>query len=127
MRDEPVDSPYRTVQELAAAMKAKPGVFNYGSGGIGTAAHLSGGAFCKVLQMDAVHVPYRGSVEIVPGLLGGQIQFAFPIAGTALVGIAQGKVRALAVTSAGRMSQLPDVPSLKEALLNFKWVAGHEG
>ncbi|HMS78984.1 MAG TPA: tripartite tricarboxylate transporter substrate-binding protein [Burkholderiaceae bacterium] len=110
----PVDSPYRTVQELAAAMKAKPGVFNYGSGGIGTAAHLSGGAFCKVLQMDAVHVPYRGSVEIVPGLLGGQIQFAFPIAGTALVGIAQGKVRALAVTSAGRMSQLPDVPSLKE-------------
>jgi tripartite-type tricarboxylate transporter receptor subunit TctC len=111
----PADSPYRTVQDLVAEMRAKPGVFNYGSGGIGTAAHLAGGAFCKVLGLDAVHVPYRGSVEIVPGLIGGQIHFAFPIAGTALVGIKQGRVRALAVTTPERMPQLPDLPSLKEA------------
>jgi tripartite-type tricarboxylate transporter receptor subunit TctC len=110
----PTDSPYRTLQDLVAAIKAKPGVFNYGSGGIGTAAHLAGGAFCQVLGLDAVHVPYRGSVEIVPGLIGGQIQFAFPIAGTALVGIKQGRVRALAVTTPQRMPQLPDFPSLKE-------------
>jgi tripartite-type tricarboxylate transporter receptor subunit TctC len=109
------DSPYRTVQDLVAAIRAKPSAFNYGSGGIGTAAHLAGGAFCKVLELDAVHVPYRGSVEIVPGLLGGQIQFAFPIAGTALNGLSQGKVRVLAVTTPQRMRQLPDVPTLKEA------------
>lgn len=110
----PSDSPYRTVQDLVAAMRAKPGTFNYGSGGIGTAAHLASGAFCKVLGLDAVHVPFRGSVEIVPGLIGGQIQFACPIAGTAMVGVAQGKVRALAVTTAERIPQLPQVPSLKE-------------
>jgi len=110
----PLDSPYRTVQELVAAIRAKPSAFNYGSGGIGTAAHLAGGALCKVLELDAVHVPFRGSVEIVPGLIGGQVQFALPIAGTALNGIALGKVRPLAVTTPGRISQLPDVPSLKE-------------
>lgn len=110
----PMDSPHRTLQELVAAMRARPGTFNYGSGGIGTAAHLAGGALCKVLGLDAVHVPYRGSVEIVPGLVGGQVQFAFPIAGTALVGLGQGKVRALAVTTPERMPQLPDVPSLRE-------------
>ena len=108
------DSPYRSVQDLVAAIRAKPGAFNYGSGGIGTAAHLAGGAFCKELGLDAVHVPYRGSVEIVPGLMGGQIQFAFPIAGTALVGTAQGRVRALATTTPARIAQLPDAPSLKE-------------
>lgn len=110
----PADAPYRTVQELVAAIKAKPNAFNYGSGGVGTAAHLAGGAFAKVLDLDAVHVPFRGSVEIVPGLMGGQVQFAFPIAGTALNGMKLGKVRALAVTTPGRIPQLPDVPSLKE-------------
>ncbi len=110
----PADSPYRTVQDLVAAIKAKPNTFNYGSGGVGTAAHLAGGAFCKVLELDAVHVPFRGSVEIVPGLIGGQVQFALPIAGTALNGMKLGKVRALAVTNPGRIPQLPDVPSLKE-------------
>lgn len=110
----PADSPYRTVQDLVAAIRAKPNTFNYGSGGVGTAAHLAGGAFCKVLELDAVHVPFRGSVEIVPGLMGGQVQFALPIAGTALNGMKLGKVRALAVTTPARMPQLPDVPSLKE-------------
>ncbi|RPH44546.1 MAG: tripartite tricarboxylate transporter substrate binding protein [Burkholderiales bacterium] len=110
----PSDSPYRSVQELVAAIRAKPAAFNYGSGGVGTAAHLAGGAFCKVLGLDAVHVPFRGSVEIVPGLLGGQVQFAFPIAGTAIAGTRGGKVRALAVTTPQQMPQLPDAPSLKE-------------
>lgn len=110
----PADSPYRTVQELVAAIRAKPAAFNYGSGGVGTAAHLAGGAFCKELGLEAVHVPFRGSVEIVPGLLGGQVQFAFPIAGTAFAGLAQRKVRALATTTPGRLPQLPDMPSLKE-------------
>lgn len=111
----PTDAPYRSVQDLVAAMKARPGAFNYGSGGVGTAAHLAGGALCRVLGLDAVHVPYRGSVEIVPGMIGGQIQFALPIAGTALAGIRQGRVRPLAVSNAARIPQLPDMPTLREA------------
>jgi tripartite-type tricarboxylate transporter receptor subunit TctC len=109
-----VDSPYRSAQDLVAAIKARPSAFNYGSGGVGTAAHLAGGALCKVVGLDAVHVPFRGSVEIVPGMLGGQVQFALPIAGTAMTGIQQGKVRPLAVSTPQRMRQLPDVPTLRE-------------
>jgi tripartite-type tricarboxylate transporter receptor subunit TctC len=110
----PADAPYRSAKELAAAVKAKPSAFNYGSGGVGTAAHLAGGTFCRLLELDAVHVPFRGSVDIVPGLLGGQVQFAFPISSTAMPAIAQGKVRPLAVTTARRIGPLPEVPTLKE-------------
>lgn len=110
----PADAPWRTAKELVAAIRARPGAFNYGSGGVGTAAHLAGGTFCKVLELDAMHVPYRGSVEIVPGMLGGQVQFAFPIASTGMAPIRQGKVRPLAVTLPNRMHQLPEVPTLKE-------------
>ena len=109
-----VDAPYRSAQDLVAAIRARPSAFNYGSGGVGTAAHLAGGAFCKVVGLDAVHVPFRGSVEIVPGMLGGQVQFALPIAGTAMTGIQQGKVRPLAVSTPQRMRQLPEVPTLRE-------------
>ena len=65
-------------------------------------------------KIDVVHVPYKGSVEIVPSIIQGATQFAFPIASTAIPQIQGGKVRALAVTSAQRMSALPDVPTLVE-------------
>ncbi len=110
----PADLPARDVRGLEAMFRAQPGKLNYGSGGIGTPAHLAAAALLKTTGTDAVHVPYKGSVDIVPALLAGQIQFAFPIAGTALPQIRTGKVRALAVTSATRMPQLPDVPTLKE-------------
>lgn len=108
------DSPIRTAKDLEAAIRARPGKLNYGSGGIGTAAHIAGSTFANVLKLDAVHVPYRGSVELMPALLGGQIQFAFPIAGTAVPQVKGGKARALAVTGARRLSSLPDVPTMKE-------------
>lgn len=111
----PADFPARDVKALEAMLRTQPGKFNYGSGGIGTPAHLAAAALLKITGTDAVHVPYKGSVDIVPALLANQIQFAFPIAGTALPQIRTGKVRALAVTSATRMPQLPDVPTLKEA------------
>jgi tripartite-type tricarboxylate transporter receptor subunit TctC len=65
-------------------------------------------------KIDAVHVPYKGSVEIVPSIISGATQFAFPIASTAIPQIKAGKVRALAVTSAQRVPGLPDVPTLVE-------------
>ncbi|MGE0797783.1 MAG: Bug family tripartite tricarboxylate transporter substrate binding protein [Lautropia sp.] len=110
----PKDAPYRSAQDLVDAIRSRPGALNYGSGGIGTAAHLAGATFCSVLGLQAVHVPYRGSVELVPALQGGQIQFALPISGTAMVGIAQDKVRPLATSTTRRMRQLPEIPTLAE-------------
>lgn len=110
----PADSPVKSVKDLEALIRSKPGQLNYGSGGIGTAAHIAGASFAGVLKLNAVHVPYRGSVELGPALLANQVQFAFPIAGTAVPLVKSGKMRALAVTGAKRMSSLPDVPTLKE-------------
>ena len=110
----PVSSPIKSVKELEVLIRSKPGELNFGSGGIGTSAHIAGATFVSVLKLNAVHVPYRGSVELVPALLSNQIQFAFPVSGTAVPYVIGGKVRALAVTGAKRMSSLPDVPTLKE-------------
>lgn len=110
-----VKAPWRTVGELADAIRKAPGKFNYASGGIGSAAHLSAAAFCTQLDLDAVHVPYKGSVEIVPAVLAGDAQFGFPTSSTALPLVESGKVRALAVTSGRRMTSLPSVPTLREA------------
>ena len=110
------DAPYRTVGELVAAARRAPGTLNYASGGIGSAAHIAGAAFASTTGVDALHIPYKGSVDIVPALIKGDTQFAFPVAGTAVPQINNGKVRALAVTSAARNAMLPQVPTLNEAL-----------
>lgn len=120
------DSPFRDAKGLVEAMRREPGKLNYGSGGIGSAAHLAGAALLTTTGTSAVHVPYKGSVEIVPSILSGQTQFGFPVASTAVPLLRQGKVRALAVTSPTRLPQLPDVPTLKEvfqtdALVHESW------
>ena len=101
-------SPYKTVEDLVAAAKKEPGKLNYASGGVGSAAHLCAAAMVLQANIDVVHVPYKGSVEIVPSIISGATQFAFPIASTAIPQIQGGKVRALAVTSAQRMPALPE-------------------
>lgn len=110
------DAPWKTVQELVAAIGAKPATLNYASGGIGSAAHLIGAALEQAMQVQAVHVPYKGSVEIIPSILQGATQFAFPIASTAMPYVLDGRVRALATSGAQRLAQLPQVPTLREAL-----------
>lgn len=112
------DSPFKTVEDLVTAARKNPGKFNYASGGVGSAAHLAGAAMVLQAQIDAVHVPYKGSVEIIPSILSGSTQFAFPIASTAVPQVKAGKVRALAVTSAQRMPGFPDLPLLAEVFKN---------
>jgi len=108
------DSPFRSVDDLVSAARRQPGKFNYASGGVGSAAHLCAAAMVLQAKLDVVHVPYKGSVEIVPSIITGATQFAFPIASTAIPQIHAGKVRPLAVSSAQRMQALPDVPTLVE-------------
>jgi tripartite-type tricarboxylate transporter receptor subunit TctC len=108
------ESAYKTVEDVVAAARKAPGKLNYASGGVGSAAHLCGAAMVLQAKIDVEHVPYKGSVEIVPSIISGATQFAFPIASTAIPQIRAGKVRALAVTSAQRMPGLPDVPTLVE-------------
>jgi tripartite-type tricarboxylate transporter receptor subunit TctC len=107
-------SPYKTVEDIVAAAKQAPGKLNYASGGVGSAAHLCAAAMVLQANIDVVHVPYKGSVEIVPSILSDATQFAIPIASTALPLVQAGQVRALAVTSARRMPSLPDIPTLAE-------------
>jgi tripartite-type tricarboxylate transporter receptor subunit TctC len=108
-------SPYRTVQDLVAAARKQPGKLNYASGGVGSAAHLTAAAMALHAGIDVVHIPYKGSVEIVPSIVSGATQFGFPIASTAIPQINGGRVRPLGVTSAARMPALPEVPTLNEA------------
>lgn len=110
------DSPYRSVDDLVAAARKNPGKLNYASGGIGSAAHLCAAALTLHTGIDVLHVPYKGSVEIIPALLSRSVHFAFPIASTAVPHVQSGKVRALAVTSAKRLATLPQVPTLRELL-----------
>ena len=113
-----VESPYRTAEELAAGVKAAAGAMNYGSGGIGTSAHLAAATFVSLYGLQATHVPLKGSVEIAPSLWRDETQFACPIAGTAVPLVKSGRLRALAVTSRQRLAQLPDVPTLHEVTRN---------
>lgn len=112
------ESPYRNVEELVAAARKSAAGMNYGSGGIGTSAHLAGATFGTLHKLNVTHVPLKGSVEIASSLLRGDTQFAFPVAGTGVPHVKGGKLRALAVTSRQRLAQLPDVPTLHEIMNN---------
>ena len=112
------DSPYKSVDELVSALRKSAGGMNYGSGGIGTSAHLAGATFLTLNNLSATHVPLKGSVEIAASLLRGDTQFAFPVAGTGVPQVKGGKLRALAVTSRQRLAQLPEVPTLNELMNN---------
>ncbi|MES2909927.1 MAG: tripartite tricarboxylate transporter substrate binding protein [Pseudomonadota bacterium] len=114
----PANSPYRKVEELLAAVKANPGKMNYGSGGIGSGAHFGGATLMSLSGGKATHIPLKGSVEIPLSLLRGDTDFAFAIAGTVIPQVKAGKLRALAVTSATPLKELPGVPTLNEVMKN---------
>ena len=110
------DSPVRSIDDLIARAKAKPGGLAFASGGSGSLAHLCGEMFKAGAAIDALHTPYKSAPDILNSLLSKQTDYAFPVFATALTHIKAGKFRALAVTSLKRMAQLPEAPTLLEAM-----------
>ena len=106
--------PAKSVRELIALAKAKPGALNFGSAGNGTSQHLSAELFKVLASVDMVHVPYKGTAPALADLLAGQVQLAFDNIPALLPHIQSGKLRALAVTSAARSQALPDLPTVAE-------------
>jgi tripartite-type tricarboxylate transporter receptor subunit TctC len=107
--------PFKNVKELIAYGKAHPGQLNFGSSGNGTSIHLSGELFKTMANVDMQHVPYKGSAPAMTDLLGNQIAIMFDNMPSAIQHVRSGKLRALAVTTAKRSPELPDVPTIAEA------------
>jgi tripartite-type tricarboxylate transporter receptor subunit TctC len=107
--------PARSVGELIAQIKANPGKFNYGSSGYGNATHLVAEWFKAKTGTDIVHVPYKGLSDTVTGLLGHQVIMGFGAIEGALSLVADGRLRALAVTSPKRSPLVPDLPTMIES------------
>jgi len=107
--------PVNSVQELVAYAKATPGKVNFSSGGIGVLPHLIGEWFKSAASIDIIHVPYRGGGPSINDLLAGQVQMTFEGTSVLLPLIRSGKLRALATTSAKRISELPDLPTMAES------------
>jgi len=106
--------PVRTVPELIALAKAKPGQLNFGSGGKGTGAHLAAELLKSAAHLDIVHIPYKGIGLALVDLLGGQIQMMFSAMPSVMPHVQQQRLRALGVAAAKRSPALPDVPTIRE-------------
>jgi tripartite-type tricarboxylate transporter receptor subunit TctC len=109
------DVPAKTVQELVALAKSKPGQLNYASGGNGATNHLAGELFKRMTTTDIVHIPYRGNPLAVIDVLNGQVAMMFDFMITSLPHVKAGKLRPLAVTGYQRSPQVPDLPTVAEA------------
>lgn len=107
--------PIRSIAELIAAARARPGTINYGSAGTGATTHLSGELFRLMTGAEIVHVPYRGSGAALIDLQAGQIQMMFENLPGAIQHIREGRLRALAVTSPRRAEAMPELPTVEEA------------
>jgi tripartite-type tricarboxylate transporter receptor subunit TctC len=110
-----IGSPIKTVAELIAAAKAKPGQLNFGSAGTGTGTHLNLEKFKLMAGVDLSHIPYKGTPEVATDIIGGRIEGYFAPITAALPFVNGGKLRAVAVSTAKRSNQLPNVPTIAEA------------
>lgn len=119
----PADFPARTLQEFVALARAQPGRLNMGSGGSGGVPHLAFETWKRAAGVDIVHVPYRGSAPALQDLMGGRVQLM--VDGYSLMRGAHegGRLRVLAITSATRHPQLPDVPTIEETGLPWRFAS----
>jgi tripartite-type tricarboxylate transporter receptor subunit TctC len=108
-------SPFRSIADIVAAARARPGAITYGSTGVGGGNHLAGELLALSTGTQLTHVPYKGSAAALADLLGGQLSMMFDTVITSVPQIRAGKLRAFAVSSAKRASSLPEVPTMQEA------------
>ena len=111
----PAASPFKSVADVIAALKAKPDSISFASSGNGSSDHLTAALFWQQTGTQGLHVPYKGGGPVMTDLLGGQVQASFQNLNAVVEQVKAGKLRALAITSAKRSPLLPDVPTLAEA------------
>jgi tripartite-type tricarboxylate transporter receptor subunit TctC len=107
--------PVRTVKDLVALAKAKPGSVNYASSGSGSAGHLAGELFKRVAHIDMVHIPYKGAAPALTDVVAGQAQLYFTSPISAQPFVKGGRLRMVAVTSLARSPAMPDIPTVAES------------
>jgi tripartite-type tricarboxylate transporter receptor subunit TctC len=117
--------PVRSLAEFVAYARANPGKLNYGSAGNGTLQHVAAEMLMRAARIEVIHVPYKGSQQVLVDLLGGQIDFTFDLGG-AIPHIRTDKVRLLAVPGSTRSPIFPDTPTMAEAGTNvdIQWLSG---
>ncbi len=129
----PMASPYKSVKDIVAAAKAKPGKLSYASGGIGGSHHLSGALFEHEAGIDLIHAPYKSGAAGATDLIGGQVDMMFMQMYEALPMMQGGKLRGLAITSGKRSPLQTDIPTMGEAgyagveVLNWQGLIGPKG
>ncbi|MBH1965103.1 MAG: tripartite tricarboxylate transporter substrate binding protein [Comamonadaceae bacterium] len=111
----PANSPFKTVQELISFAKANPGKLNFASSGVGASVHLSGEMFKYYAKVDMMHIPYKGSGNLMPDLISGNVSLAFPNLPTAVPLVKRGQLRALGITMNKRSAAAPDIPTIAES------------
>jgi tripartite-type tricarboxylate transporter receptor subunit TctC len=113
------DSPFKTLADMIAAAKAKPGSLSFAHAGTGTSTHLAGELLKSLAKIDINAIPYKGGAPAINDLLGGQIPMSFNNGPESVGQLAAGTLRALAVTTASRASFLPNVPSMSETIQGY--------
>lgn len=108
-------SPYKSVRDIVAAAKAKPGAMNFDSAGSGSSTHLSGEMFKIQAGIDIMHIPYKGTGEALTDVMAGRGDMMFAPTVSAMPFVKQGRLRALAVTTPKRAAALPDIPAVAES------------
>jgi tripartite-type tricarboxylate transporter receptor subunit TctC len=116
----PADSPIRSVSDLVRTAKEKPGVLNFGSGGLGTTQHLAAELLQSSAGVSMTHVPYRGNAQTITALVSNEIQLFFDGVPSASNQMKGGRVRGVAVTSEQRLAGLPELPTVAETLPGFE-------
>jgi tripartite-type tricarboxylate transporter receptor subunit TctC len=108
-------SPAKSVGDLIAAAKARPGAINFAHAGVGSGTHLNTEKFKLATGIDFLQIPYKGTQEVLTDLMGGRVEYYFAPISAALSGVRNGKLRPLAVSTAKRSGALPDVPTVAES------------